>query len=69
MKLGLDTLGGDFAPESNVLGAIHAVKELPKEVRIVLIGNEQENKAILEREGVSSSLFDFIHTDVNIGMS
>ncbi len=29
MKIGIDILGGDFAPEATVLGSILAVKSLP----------------------------------------
>ena len=40
MKIGIDVLGGDFAPDANIAGAILAKKELPKEVVIVLIGDQ-----------------------------
>lgn len=68
MNIGLDINGGDFAPEVNVLGALRAKKELPENAKIVLIGNEPEAIKILKREGVSPSLFDFMHTEDAIGM-
>ena len=40
MKVGLDVMGGDYAPKATIGGAILAHKELPTEDRIVLIGNE-----------------------------
>lgn len=61
-------MGGDFAPEATVLGAINAQKELPEDVRLVLIGNENEILKILEREAVSASLFDIIPTTEVIEM-
>ena len=68
IKLALDISGGDFAPESNVIGAIEAYKELGNDVQITLIGDEQVAKDIIEREGENSSLFSFIHTTDAIGM-
>jgi glycerol-3-phosphate acyltransferase PlsX len=41
MKIGVDVLGGDFAPEANLSGAALARKELPEDVSIVLIGDEE----------------------------
>ncbi len=68
IKLALDISGGDFAPESNVVGAIEAYKELGSDVHVTLIGDEQVAKEILEREGFDASLFSFIHTTDAIGM-
>lgn len=68
MTVGLDVSGGDFAPDANVLGAILAQKELGDRARIALIGNENEIKPILEREGVSADTFDIIHAEESIGM-
>lgn len=42
MKIGVDVLGGDFAPEANLSGAALARKELPEDVSIVLIGDEEK---------------------------
>ena len=42
MRIGIDILGGDFAPEANLDGVVMALSELPNDVVIVLIGNEKE---------------------------
>ncbi|MDP4188085.1 MAG: phosphate acyltransferase PlsX [Bacteroidota bacterium] len=68
MRLGVDILGGDFAPEATVLGSILAFKELSSDVRLVLIGNEPEIKKICEREKFDPSNFDYVHTTNSIGM-
>jgi len=60
MRIAIDISGGDFAPSANVLGAILAQKELPSDVRIVLIGREEEIHESLKSEGVSSDLFDIV---------
>ena len=61
-------MGGDYAPEATVLGAIEAQKELPENVRIVMIGDEEQIMKILKREAVSVSLFDIIGTTEVIEM-
>lgn len=43
MKIALDAMGGDFAPEEIVKGAIEATKEL--DVEIILVGDEASIKA------------------------
>lgn len=68
MKIGIDVMGGDFAPEANVLGAIEASRELKPTDRIALVGDENAIKPILEREGVEASAFDIVHTTEVIGM-
>jgi glycerol-3-phosphate acyltransferase PlsX len=61
MRIAIDISGGDFAPSANVLGAILAQKELPSDVRIVLIGREEEIHETLDNEGVSRDFFDIVH--------
>ena len=61
MRIAIDISGGDFAPSANVLGAILAQKELHSDVRIVLIGREEEIRETLDNESVSHDLFDIVH--------
>lgn len=61
-------MGGDFAPESTILGAILAQRELPSADRLVLIGNETSINGILKRENVDASLFDIVHASEVIEM-
>jgi len=68
MKIGVDILGGDFAPEATVLGAILAQKELPEETKLVLIGDENKIKQIANREKFDASLWEIIQTTDFIGM-
>jgi glycerol-3-phosphate acyltransferase PlsX len=62
VKLGIDIMGGDFAPRTNVEGAIKAQAELPESARIVLIGDSNKAKEIIAEHQVDESLFDFVHT-------
>lgn len=68
MKIGLDILGGDFAPDAPILGAIRAFDELPKEIKIVLIGDENQIKTLLQKNGRNVSDFEIVHAPDVIGM-
>jgi glycerol-3-phosphate acyltransferase PlsX len=61
MKIGIDILGGDFAPDANISGAILAQKKLEGNATIVLIGDENQIKQDLEARGVEQSLFEIVH--------
>lgn len=69
MKIGLDIMGGDYAPEATILGAIEANKSLKENEQLVLIGNKDLALPILKAAGVDYSLFEFVHTTEVIGMS
>ncbi len=52
MKIALDAMGGDFAPDAIVEGAVMAVNQLPVEVSVVLIGDQPTLERSLRRLGV-----------------
>lgn len=68
MKIGLDIMGGDFAPRATVLGAIAAQKALSADQKIVLFGDKDQALLLLSEEGVNPDLFEFVHTTEMIGM-
>jgi len=68
MRIAIDIMGGDYAPEATTLGAILADQELPPHSRLVLIGDEPQIRAILEREKVDADRFDIVHTSQVITM-
>jgi len=68
MKIGLDIMGGDYAPRAAVLGAVEASKILSDNQHIVLIGNKELALPILEEANVDPSIFEFVHTTETIGM-
>jgi phosphate acyltransferase len=69
MRIGIDIMGGDFAPEQTVLGAIQAKKELPADITLVLIGNRDMMLPYFEREKISPDEFEIIHCSEVIGMA
>ena len=72
IRIGLDAMGGDFAPEAAVKGAVMAHKELcntlSSEVRIVLYGNEKRICELLDFEGADREAFDIVPTTEVIEM-
>lgn len=68
MRIGVDILGGDFAPEATVGGSILAAKILPPDARLVLIGDENTIVSICRREQFDPSAFDILHTTERIEM-
>jgi len=68
MKIGLDVLGGDYAPNSTILGAIDAQKILKDDQRLVLIGDQQDTVERLKQAGANPDNFDYIHAPDAIGM-
>lgn len=68
MRIGLDAMGGDYAPKAVVEGAILAQKELSNEDTIVLFGRSTDILQILKDNGVDSSLFEIVDADEVIDM-
>jgi glycerol-3-phosphate acyltransferase PlsX len=68
MKIGLDIMGGDYAPKAAVLGAIEAYKVLSAQQKLVLIGDRDIAVSILQENNFSADHFEFVHTSEVIGM-
>lgn len=61
MKVGIDIFGGDFAPDVNVLGAIMAQKELPSDVELILIGDQEVILSCLSKFEGNPDDFTIVH--------
>ncbi len=68
MKIGLDIMGGDFAPKAAVLGAIEAQKALSAGQKLVLFGDKNQALPFIIESGINPDLFEFVHTTEMIGM-
>ncbi|MFR9555831.1 MAG: phosphate--acyl-ACP acyltransferase [Rikenellaceae bacterium] len=68
LKVGLDAMGGDFAPEAAVKGAIAALPLLGADSRIVLFGDQTRITEILSEQGCDASAFDIVATTEVIEM-
>jgi phosphate acyltransferase len=69
MKIGLDIMGGDYAPKNCLEGALLAIKALPSNVRIVLIGDSEMAKKFFNEQGINPDEFDYVHTTQVIEMA
>jgi glycerol-3-phosphate acyltransferase PlsX len=69
MKIGLDAMGGDYAPDAVVEGAADALSQLPAGDRIVLIGDNTAIRNKLDAMNVAHDLFDIMPTTQVIEMS
>lgn len=68
MKIGLDIMGGDFAPKATVLGAIEAQKSLLPDQKIVLFGDKDQALTLISEYGIDPEVFEYVHTTEVIGM-
>jgi glycerol-3-phosphate acyltransferase PlsX len=68
MKIGIDAMGGDFAPQAIVAGVVLAARELPKDAAIVLIGNEEIIASLLIANNYSEQNISIVHAEDIIDM-
>lgn len=68
MKIAVDAMGGDLAPQAIVEGVILASSELPSEARIVLIGRESVILDIFRQHNFTPVNVDIIHAEDVIEM-
>ncbi len=68
MKIGLDVMGGDFAPAAAIEGAVDSLQHLAAGEKIVLLGNESVILSKLEEMGVDPSSFEIKGTTQVIEM-
>ena len=68
MNIGIDIMGGDFAPGSIIGGAILARECLPVDTEIILVGNQDVIVRYSEEHQLDVSGFSIIHTLDSVGM-
>lgn len=68
MKIAVDAMGGDLAPQAIVEGVILAASELPSEARIVLIGRESVIWDIFNQHNFAPTNVDVVHAEDVIEM-
>ncbi|EOD00557.1 phosphate acyltransferase PlsX [Caldisalinibacter kiritimatiensis] len=61
MKIVVDAMGGDHAPEVTVKGSVDAVKEYG--VNVVLVGKEEMIKKELEKYQLDSNKIEIVHAE------
>jgi len=68
IRIGIDIMGGDFAPNKTIEGSILAANDLGQNVQLVLIGDETKIINELKLKGFDSSLFEIVHAPEVIEM-
>ncbi|MCF8308619.1 MAG: phosphate acyltransferase PlsX [Bacteroidales bacterium] len=68
MRIGLDVMGGDRAPDATVKGAILAHKALKEQDSIVLIGDEKIIRKKLKELEADENDFGIVHAEQTIQM-
>jgi glycerol-3-phosphate acyltransferase PlsX len=68
MHIGLDIMGGDFAPQATLSGALLAVNVIPASCRLVLFGDSVLISTGLKDLGANLNDFDIVHCPEVIGM-
>jgi glycerol-3-phosphate acyltransferase PlsX len=68
MKIGLDVMGGDFAPDAVVEGAVDSLEHLSAADELVLIGDSGAIHAKLKELNTEPSRFKIVHTSQVIEM-
>ena len=69
MKIGIDVMGGDFAPDTVIEGAVDSLPHLSADDRLVLLGDQESIKRKLEELAIDTTLFDVVHTSQVITMA
>jgi len=69
MNIALDAMGGDFAPQNNVAGAILALREYPQIERLYLVGDTEKLEFELATQKFSDKRIEIIHSTQVVEMS
>lgn len=68
MQIGIDVMGGDYAPHATIDGAILARQHLPTSTGIVLIGHAEVIHETLMAKGADAAQFRIVHAETEIAM-
>jgi phosphate acyltransferase len=69
MRIGLDVMGGDYAPKAVIAGAVSAMKELDNGSVVVLIGDKEIILEELKSSNAPTDKYEIIHSPEVIGMA
>ena len=69
MKVGLDAMGGDFAPRNCILGAIDALSQVGPDCSIVLLGDKPKIEELCIEMNFDPGKFEIVHCSQLITMS
>lgn len=68
MNIGLDMMGGDFAPAEAVKGVLDFIQNGSTDVKLFLIGKKDELDPLISQYNIPDHLVTVVHADQVIGM-
>ncbi|MBL6658077.1 MAG: phosphate acyltransferase PlsX [Flavobacteriales bacterium] len=68
VRIGIDIMGGDYAPGATIDGSVLALPNLADNVDLVLIGDETLIKSELQKHNLQEDSFEIVHAPDNIEM-
>ncbi len=69
MKIALDAMGGDFAPDHTIAGAVLALHEHPEIEQLFLVGDEAKIRTHLARHACSDPRIEIVHATQVVEMT
>ncbi len=69
MRIALDAMGGDNAPEATVDGAVEAVLEADGRFELILVGRQDELERYISESGLSIGNIEIVHAPDVVSMS
>jgi glycerol-3-phosphate acyltransferase PlsX len=69
MNIGLDMMGGDFAPQEAVKGAAEFLSSAAANIHLTLIGDEEQIKEHLKAYPIPTDKYSIVHAAEVIGMN
>jgi glycerol-3-phosphate acyltransferase PlsX len=66
MRIALDAMGTDRAPEPEILGTLEALQELASDVEVVLVGDEPMVRAAVAKHGPIPKRLSFHHASERV---
>tara|TARA_B100000963_G_scaffold110335_1_gene96034 strand:+ start:970 stop:1923 length:954 start_codon:yes stop_codon:yes gene_type:complete len=61
VRIGIDVMGGDFAPSATIEGSVLSLDSLANSIEIVLIGDHEQIISELRNHPVDASAFSVVH--------
>ncbi len=62
IRIAVDAMGGDYAPESNIVGAVKALQE-KKDIELILVGREDAINAVLSGRDYDKNRLRIVHAE------
>ncbi|MBI3260180.1 MAG: phosphate acyltransferase PlsX [Ignavibacteriae bacterium] len=71
MRIALDAMGGDYAPDNEVQGAVLAAESVSSQtdLEVIFVGREQDIRASLSKIDSSKLRYSIVHADDIVGMA